>query len=152
MRTLTAFLCLTFAVLLFGAGVSWSADFQKELTAYESGDFATALREWKPLAEKDDAPSQTMMGSLFMIGSGVPQNYVEAAKWFRLAADQGFPAAQTNLSGMYLNGWGVEKNIDMRIKLQIRAAEQGFAKAQVLLGSNYVTGQFIPKNYAKALK
>ena len=32
-----------------------SADFQKGVTAYESGDYATALREWKPLAEKGDA-------------------------------------------------------------------------------------------------
>ena len=32
--------------------MSASADFQKGLTAYKSGDFATALREWKPLAEQ----------------------------------------------------------------------------------------------------
>ena len=45
MKRLTAILCLTIAVLLGNAGVSWSADFQKGLTAYKSGDYATALQE-----------------------------------------------------------------------------------------------------------
>jgi hypothetical protein len=44
MRTLTATLCLTIAVLLGSAGTSWGANFQKFLTAYKSGDFETALR------------------------------------------------------------------------------------------------------------
>ena len=45
MGNLTATLCLTLAVLLGSAGISWSADFQKGLAAYNSGDYATALRE-----------------------------------------------------------------------------------------------------------
>jgi hypothetical protein len=58
MRKLTATLCLTFAVLLGSVGMSASADFQKGLTAYKSGDYATALREWEPLAEQGDAGSR----------------------------------------------------------------------------------------------
>ena len=52
MRNLTATLCLTIAVLLGSMGMSASADFQKGQTAYKSGDYATALREWKLLAEQ----------------------------------------------------------------------------------------------------
>ena len=52
MRKLTATLCVTFAVLLGSGGMSWSADFQKGLTAAQSEDSATAQREWKPLAEQ----------------------------------------------------------------------------------------------------
>jgi len=55
MKRLTATLCLTIAVLLGSAGVSWSADLQKGLDAYNKKDYATALREWKPLAEQGDA-------------------------------------------------------------------------------------------------
>ena len=51
MRNLTAILCLTIAVFLGSAGVSWSADFQKGVAAYKSGDYATALRELTPFAE-----------------------------------------------------------------------------------------------------
>jgi uncharacterized protein len=55
MRNLTATICLTVAMLLGSAGVSASADYQKGLTAAQSGDFATALREWTPLAEQGDS-------------------------------------------------------------------------------------------------
>ena len=59
MIRLTATLCLMIALLLGSAGVSWGGDFQKGLTAAQSGDYATALREWKPLAEQGDAYAQT---------------------------------------------------------------------------------------------
>ena len=52
MRKLIASLCLTITVLLGSAGESWSADFQKGVAALNSGDCATALREWTPLAEQ----------------------------------------------------------------------------------------------------
>ena len=65
MRNLTATLCLTIAVLLGSIGVSWSGDFQKGLTAYESGDYATALREWKPLAQQGHAKSQYNLGVMY---------------------------------------------------------------------------------------
>ena len=52
MKNLTATICLAVALLLGSAGVSWSQDFQKGYAAYESGDYATALREWTPLAEQ----------------------------------------------------------------------------------------------------
>ena len=62
MRNLTATICLAVALLLGSAGVSWSQDFQKGLAAYESGDYATALREWKPLAKQGDARAQIQSG------------------------------------------------------------------------------------------
>jgi uncharacterized protein len=60
-RNLTT-ICLTIAMVLGSAGMSWSADFQKGLTAAQSSDFATALRERKPLAQQGDAKSQYMLG------------------------------------------------------------------------------------------
>ena len=52
MRRLITTISLTIAVLLESTGVSWGADFQKGLTAARGGDYETALREWKPLAEQ----------------------------------------------------------------------------------------------------
>ncbi len=46
MRKLTATIYLTIAVLLGVTGVSESADYLKGLTAAQSGDYATALREF----------------------------------------------------------------------------------------------------------
>ena len=94
MRNLIATLCLTVAVLLGSAGMSWSADFQKGFDAYLSGDFATALREWEPLAEQGDADAQYTLGVMYDNGDGVPQNYKTALKWYTLAAEQGYARAQ----------------------------------------------------------
>ena len=58
MRRLTTILCLTIAVLLGSVGVSESADFEKGLDAIDRGDFATALRELKPLAGQGNARAQ----------------------------------------------------------------------------------------------
>ena len=62
MRNLTAVLCLTLAVLLFSPAEGWSTDFQKGMDAARSGDFATALREWKPLAKQGHALAQFNLG------------------------------------------------------------------------------------------
>ena len=55
MKNLTAIICLAVALLLGNAGVSWSQDFQKGWITYQSSDYATALREWEPLAKQGDA-------------------------------------------------------------------------------------------------
>ena len=90
--------------------MSWSADFQKGLTAYKRGDYATALREWTPLAEQGDAAAQFNLGVMYEKGQGVPQDDKTAVKWYRLAAEQGNASAQNNLGAMYNNGNGVPQD------------------------------------------
>ena len=89
MKKLTAILCVTIAVLLGSLGVSWSADLQKGLDAANRGDFATALREWRPLAEQGDASAQNNLGFMYVYGKGVLQDYVRAHMWFNIAASSG---------------------------------------------------------------
>ena len=89
MEKLTAILCLTIVVLLGSLGVSWSADLQKGLDAANRGDFATALREWRPLAEQGDASAQNNLGFMYVYGKGVLQDYVRAHMWFNIAASSG---------------------------------------------------------------
>jgi TPR repeat protein len=43
-------------------------------------------------------------------GTGVPQDYKEAVKWYRLSAEQGDAKAQYNLGGMYSFGEGVPQD------------------------------------------
>ena len=69
---------------------SWSADFDKGLSAYKRGDFVTAVREWTPLAEQGDANAQTNLGVMYETGRGVPKDYNEAVRLYRLAAEQGY--------------------------------------------------------------
>ncbi len=82
-RTLaTAFHCLLLAT---PAG----AHFYEGLAAYKRGDYATALRAWRPLAEQGFAPVQYNLGLMYENGRGVPQDDAEARRWYWKAAEQG---------------------------------------------------------------
>jgi TPR repeat protein len=89
---------------------AFSADWKKGLTAYFSGDYATALREWTPLAEQGYAGPQLGLGTMYSKGQGVLQDYKTAVKWYRLGAEQGDAGAQHVLGEMYYNGTGVLKD------------------------------------------
>jgi uncharacterized protein len=56
-------------------------DLQKGFSAYQAGDYATALQEWKPLAEQGNATAQYNLALMYGNGRGVPQDYAEAVKW-----------------------------------------------------------------------
>ena len=99
MKTLIIIPVLLFS-LFFGVP-SYSADFNKGWTAAQNGDFASALKEWKPLAEQGYAKAQYNLGVMYYNGYGVPQDYKEAARFYTLAAEQGDADAQYNLGLMY---------------------------------------------------
>ena len=150
MRNLTATLCLAVALLFGNTGGSWSQDFQKGYSAAQSGGFATALREWTPLAEQGNADAQYNLGVIYDTGQGVPQNNKTAVKWYRLAAEQGGSFAQLNLGVMYANGQGVPQDYKTAVKWYRLAAEQGDADAQFGLGFMYALGRGVLKGYVYA--
>ena len=82
-------------------------DYDKGLAAYQSGDYATALREWTPLAEQGHVDAQLNLGRMYYKGQGVPQDEKTAGKWITLAAEQGHVSAQAILSTLYASGRGV---------------------------------------------
>jgi TPR repeat protein len=62
---------------------------------------------------------------MYGTGRGVPQDDVQAVKWFRLAADQGLAKAQSHLSFMYHDGRGVPQD-DVQAQMWFNlAAAQG---------------------------
>ncbi len=79
-------LVLTFlmAYSLF-SGVCF-AGFNEGLDAAQRGDFATALKEWGPMAEQGDPGAMLNLGVLYQYGEGVPQNRVIAYTLFKRAA------------------------------------------------------------------
>ena len=58
------------------------------------------------------------------------RDYGEAARWYRLAADQGRADAQFHLSGMYYNGWGVPQDYLAAHMWANLAAAQGHENAR----------------------
>ena len=86
------------------------AGFDEGVVAYKQGDYATALKEFRPLAAQGNADAQAKLGFIYHIGLGVAQDYAKAVKWYRKAAEQGNVNAQTSLGVMYLNGYGTTQD------------------------------------------
>ena len=83
-------LTIAVAVLLFVENPASSADFQKGMVAVKRGDFATALREFRPLSEQEDAYAQFNLAVMYYAGKGgVIQDNIYAHMWWNLAASQG---------------------------------------------------------------
>ena len=68
------------------------------------------LETQRQAAEQGDTWAQNNLGGMYRSGLGVPQDYAEAMKWFRLAAAQGAASAQYNLGIMYDRGRGVPQD------------------------------------------
>ncbi|MHC4094404.1 MAG: tetratricopeptide repeat protein [Planctomycetota bacterium] len=98
--------------LVVGLATPAGAGFDEGRAAYERGDFETALREFRPLAEQGLAEAQAFLGGMYANGLGVPRDDAEAAKWWRKAAEQGNAQAQLNLSSTYRSGQGVLLDYD----------------------------------------
>jgi TPR repeat protein len=81
------------------------------------------------------------LGFLHRGGYGFTRNDAEAAKRYRLAADQGFAEAQFNLGVMYLQGEGIQQDIKEAARLFELAAMQGEAHAQHAVGILFAEGQ-----------
>jgi hypothetical protein len=84
--------------------------FDEGVAAYMQGDYSTAVREWRSLAEQGDADAQLNLGFMYDNGYGIMQDYRKAIAWYRRSAEQGNKRAQYNLGLMYDVGHGVPRS------------------------------------------
>jgi hypothetical protein len=111
------------------------------------------IKQLMAQAEKGDPNAQDVLGGLYIDGQqGVPQNYTEAVKWFRRAADQGLADAQFKLGVAYDRGQGAPQDYEEAIKWYRKAAEQGLAQAQDALGLSFTVGNGVLQDYEEAIK
>jgi len=75
-------------LIVVTASQAW-ADFKAGVEAYDRGDYATALTEFRPVAQQGNADAQFILGVMYSKGQGVPQDDVQAHMWLSLAAAQG---------------------------------------------------------------
>ena len=75
-----------------------------------NGDYATALRLLRPLAERGNRQAQYNLAVMYANGRGVPRDEAEANRWYRKAAEQGDPSAQSLVGSGYLYGRGAPKD------------------------------------------
>ena len=105
------------------------AGFDEGLVAADKGDYQTAFKEWKPLAEQGGAAAQYNLGIMYDKGRGIAQNDTQAVAWYQKAAEQGYADAQYNLGNMYGKGQGVPQNFKIAYILFNLAASNSDADA-----------------------
>ncbi len=120
--------------------------------AYVRGDFATAERLLRPLAEQGNATAQFDLGGMYNRGQGVPQDDAEALAWYRKAADQGDARAQNGLGDLYFDGKGVPQDYAAALTWYRKSADQGHASGEYNLGAMYESGEGVPQDDAEALR
>lgn len=98
---------------LAGPGLSGPAlaDFKAGVDAANKGDWATAAREFRPLAEQGDSAAQFNLGLIYANGRGVAKNDIQALIWYSKAAHQIHAQAQANLAFMYATGRAVDQDL-----------------------------------------
>jgi len=131
------------------AAPAW-ADFKAGEKAHHRGDYATALREWQPLAKQGQAVAQYNLGLLYANGQGVPKDDAQARQWYEKAANQEHADAQVNLGSLYDYGRGGPQDFKMAVRWYSRSANQGNELAQRRLGLLYERGDGVPKDYVQA--
>ena len=134
-------------ILSFLFSSSVFADFEAGKDAYNAGDYETAYKEWKALAEQGHTKAQIHVYMMYSFGEGVTQDDKEAMKWLRLAVEQGDARAQLELGAVYKAGLIVTRDFKEAMKWIRLAAEQGYADAQFALGQMHLKGQGVTQDY-----
>lgn len=135
-----------------GLAKAMSDQIAEAIAAAQAGNCKRAFEIGKPLADRGVANVQDMIGSLYYLGCGVPQSYVQALAWYRKAAEQGETDALFNLGLMYSMGQGAAKNFTEAVKYYKRAADLGNTNAMVNLGTLYHDGRDVAQNPDEAMK
>jgi len=131
--------------------------------AFQRCDFARAVQLRREAGQRGNADAQYSLGQIYEVGQYVPSDYAEAAKWYGLAAAQGFPAAiekrgpdgSTRLNPPGSIAPASQDDLHAAQTASVRQfrplAEQGQAEAQEKLGYMYSMGYGVAQNTAEAV-
>jgi hypothetical protein len=142
---------LALLLVALAAALPARADYEAGLAAARAGDYAKALREWRPLAEGGNHDAQFNLGLAYENGLGVPADAAEAARWYRRAAEQDDPQAQAYLGEMYAKGLGVARDDVEAMRWYRSAAERGHAASQYNVGLFYAMGRGVEPSDVQAV-
>jgi len=121
-------------------------------TAYKKGDYATAMKLIRPLAEQGNVSASYNLGTMYYNGEGTSRDYIQALKWYRVAAEHGDMEAARRVGFMNANGQGAAKNEAEAIKWYRMAADKGDPESQNNLGVLYSSGKGVPEDNVQAHK
>ena len=135
------------AVALIAAAVAVPAQAQQlsvkaGIEAWQKGDYATAVNNWRPLAEKGDADAAFNLGQAYRLGRGVVLNLAAAQTWLERAAKGDHLDAQTTLGLLlFQNGNRIGGLRWLKV-----AAERGEPRAMLVYGTALYNGDGVPRD------
>ncbi|WP_156358148.1 SPOR domain-containing protein [Sphingobium sp. Leaf26] len=122
------------------------ADVKAGVDAWQQGDYAKAIAEWRPLAQSGDPDAQFNLGQAYKLGRGVQPDVNTAIDWYRKAATQGHMRAEDNL-GLLMFQQGDRAGAMPYLQ---RASMRGEARAQYIVGTTLFNGDTIGKDWVRA--
>ena len=145
-RALTAFFFVT--VVSMHGHIATAANYRDVAELLRTGSFQAAHSQLLTLAKKDNAEAQFQLGLMAHLGRGIPQNFLEAQKWYERAAKAGEVQSQNNLGVIYRDGLGTPVDTVVAYKwfslaasqrnvqaiANLRVLRQGLNKADILRG------------------
>lgn len=160
--------CIGFALLSGGFGgvvasrTAYAASIEEGQNAEKRGDFDSALRIYRELADRGVSAAQGQMARLTLYGCGSKfhrserqihphDQSLEALRWARLGAAQNDRVSQYVIGVLYHRG---AADLGRHDKDAARwfslAAQQGYARAMVFIGLYYRNGTGVPRDLEKA--
>ena len=111
-----------------------------------SKDDEKAKKWYKEASDNGDDYSCTQLGIIYL----EEKNYSEAVKYFKIAAERGYPEAQHRLGCRYDKGQGVKEDKAEAFKWFKMAANKGNMKAQAMVGQYYFVGTGVKQDMITA--
>ena len=108
---------------------------------------------WVPRALAGDPEAAYRLGQVYVRGAGRKEDLIEAAHWFRKAAEAGHAPAQLGLATLYGKGKGVAQDyVQSYVWFAVAAdnREYGLARDQALELRNMMAAFLTPEQRAEA--
>ena len=118
--------------------------------AFAQGDFETAFKLWKPLAQTGDPEAENYLGVHYYTGLGVKRDYAKALQWYESAARKGFPSAQRHYGDMLYNGFGIQQDTYKAFIWYFAASQQGNEDAKLKLDTITAENKLTPNQQMHA--
>jgi cell division septation protein DedD len=133
-------------VAMLGVALPALADVKTGVDAWQQGDYAKAIGEWRPLAQSGDPDAQFNLAQAYKLGRGVQPDLNIAIDWYRKAAAQGHLRAEDNL-GLLMFQQGDRTGAMPYLQ---RASMRGEPRAQYIVGTALFNGDTIGKDWVRA--
>lgn len=152
------------ASAVFLGAAAAEADYYDGLRLHDAGDVKGALEEWKRAALSGDIQAQRRLGDVYNEGTIVLQDYIEAHKWYNLAAvneageagDASRDTREARDEARYarnvLQGQMISRDIEEARRRFACTYEAGNATALYRLGRLYQLGAGLTQNNIEAYR